>query len=141
MLPDRAIELSADECFTVTKAIENLQTVPDELYKQCEECLQTSLASHRGRAVTESPQKLLKAMSSMTSASSFSLVGSSMLDAHSDESIESNASRMDSPQNLKRGWDWRSGLAQGTKGKEVLRMLRLSLARKIASHWMDSELE
>lgn len=36
----------------------------------------------------------------------------------------------------KRGWDWRSGLGEDTKGEDVLRILRLGLAKDIAKHWM-----
>jgi hypothetical protein len=31
-----------------------------------------------------------------------------------------------------RGWDWRVGLPEGTRGEDVLRMLRLGLARGLS---------
>lgn len=34
--------------------------------------------------------------------------------------------------NIKRGWDWRSGLPREVKGAEVLRELRLGLAKQLA---------
>lgn len=37
----------------------------------------------------------------------------------------------------KRGWDWRTGLGENSKGEDVLRILRLGLAKDIARHWMS----
>lgn len=38
-----------------------------------------------------------------------------------------------------RGWDWRSGFARGTNGKDVLSVLRLALANQVADGWMTEE--
>jgi len=38
----------------------------------------------------------------------------------------------------KRGWDWRKGLGEDVKGEDVLRILRLGLAKDIAKHWITS---
>lgn len=75
-------------------------------------------------------------MSSMTSAGSFSLVGSSMLDSAS--SAASGSKALIKPGNEeRRGWDWRKGLEKEAKGEDVLRILRLGLARDIARHWVE----
>lgn len=77
-------------------------------------------------------------MSSMTSAGSFSLVGSSMLDSRTTEGSSSRA--LVKPEEVKRrGWDWRKGLARDAKGEDVLRILRLGLAKDIARHWIMDE--
>ena len=39
----------------------------------------------------------------------------------------------------KRGWDWRTGIGKGTKGNDVLRVLRLGLAKEVARAWVDGE--
>lgn len=31
-----------------------------------------------------------------------------------------------------RGWDWRAGLAEGSRGEDILRVLRLGLARGLS---------
>ena len=76
-------------------------------------------------------------MSSMTSASSFSLVGSSMLDVQSFDSQDSLDVLTDKFDVAARGWDWRKGIAKGAKGEDVLRVLRLGMTRSIARYWME----
>lgn len=34
------------------------------------------------------------------------------------------------------GRDWRAGMASNAKGEDVLRMLRLGLAKEMARHWI-----
>ena len=46
--------------------------------------------------------------------------------------------RDDSKDDVKRGWDWRKGLEKDAKGEDVLRILRLGLAKDIAKHWVTS---
>ena len=38
-----------------------------------------------------------------------------------------------------RGWDWRKGLGKDAQGEDVLRILRLGLAKDIARHWIMEE--
>ena len=40
---------------------------------------------------------------------------------------------------VKRGWDWRKGLRRDAKGEEVLRVLRLGLARDVARVWVEGD--
>ena len=92
---------------------------------------------------------LKKQMSSITSAdSSFSLVGSSLLDSQLvdamdvDSNTQNNGSGSSSraltksDEDVKRGWDWRKGLDEGATGEDVIRILRLGLASEIAGHWL-----
>ena len=39
----------------------------------------------------------------------------------------------------KRGWDWRMGFAREVKGEDVLRILRLGLAREVARAWVEDD--
>lgn len=39
----------------------------------------------------------------------------------------------------KRGWDWRLGMRDRVKGDDVLRILRLGLAKEVARAWVDGE--
>lgn len=130
---------SLRQCFAVLKAIEDLQTVTPRVYAQCEECFRAAIAAFEGRSAPAAPRELLKkSMSSMTSAGSFSLVGSSMLESRTTEGSSSRA--LGRPEEVKRrGWDWRKGLARDAKGEDVLRILRLGLAKDIARHWITDE--
>ena len=128
--------LSLPQCFALLKAIEDLQTVTSRVYAQCEACFRSTLDAYQGRRAPASSRELLKkTMSSMSS--SFSLVGSSMLDSESSNDINSSRALMKSEEDGNRGWDWRKGLAAGAKGEDVLRILRLGLAKDIARHWIS----
>ena len=131
--------LSLRQCFAVLKAIEDLQTVTSRVYAQCEECFRAATAAFEGRSAPAAPRELLKkSMSSMTSAGSFSLVGSSMLDSRTTEGSGSRA-LIKPEEGKRRGWDWRKGLAKDARGDDVLRILRLGLAKDIARHWIADE--
>ena len=131
--------LSLPQCTSLLKAIEDLETVTGRVYNQCERCFHATLTAFHGNALPASPRQLLKTMSSMTSASSFSLVSSSMVDSLSSNGMESNGALVNSQQQEKRGWDWRAGTTSDMKGEDVLRILRLGLARDVARHWMDDD--
>ena len=60
-----------------------------------------------------------------------------MLDSESSNENGSSRALVQSGENGRRGWDWRKGLAEGAKGEDVLRMLRLGLAKDIARHWIS----
>jgi len=60
-----------------------LQTIYPRIYVQCQECFQFTLAAGRGIQRPPSPREMLKmSLSSLTSSSAFSLVGSSMVEDH-----------------------------------------------------------
>lgn len=60
-----------------------------------------------------------------------------MLDSESSNGTGSSGTLVKPQQDRKRGWDWRNGLAEEAKGEDVLRMLRLGLAKDIARHWIS----
>lgn len=129
--------LSLPQCFALLKAIEDLQNITPRVYSQCEEFFRSTLAACKNRVVPPSPRRLLKkTMSSMTTTSSFSLVGSSMLQSESSNMSDSRT-LVKLGGNEKRGWDWRTGLEDNAKGEDVLRILRLGLAKDIAKHWIN----
>lgn len=83
----------------------------------------------------------------MTSSSGFSLVGSFMLESESSMGgggdgggsgvmvkAPKDGGKGDS---AKRGWDWRKGVGREALGSDVLRILRLSLARDISRAWVE----
>ena len=91
---------------------------------------------------------LKKQMSSITSGSSFSLVGSSLLDDQLVDAMDvdsGESSKMlvrsgeEEGEGKKKGWDWRKGMDEGANGEDVVRILRLGLARDVAACWMRGE--
>ncbi|KAI9762074.1 MAG: hypothetical protein M1840_001483 [Geoglossum simile] len=115
--------LSVKQIISLMKACEDLQTTSPRTYAQCEEFFQTTISSH-----TSPRASLKKTMSSMTSTSSFSLVGSSLLGSESAESTSSSGVLVKG--NVKRGWDWRKGLPPKITGDLMLKILRLELAKE-----------
>lgn len=129
--------LSQRQAFALLKAIEDLETVTPRVYARCEECFRSTLAAFHEKTAPASPRELLKkTMSSMTSAGSFSLVGSSMLDSESSGHMGNSKALISSQEEEKRGWDWRKGLGKDAKGEDVLRILRLGLAKELARHML-----
>lgn len=146
--------LSMSQQFTILSAIEDLETVTPRVYSQCEECFRSTLLEYHSSGAGDpsasqsfvlppSPRAMLKkSVSSLTGSSSFSLIGSDMLESARVRSVSREGSGSSSavlvPRPgerkgaLQRGWDWRAGLAEDAKGEDVLRILRLGLARGVS---------
>jgi hypothetical protein len=117
------------------KAIEDLQAVGPRVYSACTEFLQTVVASGQGLKGSSPTDMLRKTPSNISGTSgSFSMVGSSMLASQLKQSMSNSGVMVKS--NLKRGWDWRRGISAGTSGDDLLRILRLGLAKDLARAWL-----
>ena len=132
--------------FTLLSAIESLETVSRNIYMRCEDCLTSTLSSyHNNQSPPSSREMMRKTVSSLTSSSGFSLVGSEML----GESMTSgggsgsmvklgdrrtkNGIKTDE---VKRGWDWRKEVQRDANGEDVLRTLRRGIAKDMARAWV-----
>ncbi|KAJ5225059.1 hypothetical protein N7468_006284 [Penicillium chermesinum] len=117
--------LSVSEQFTILSAIEDLETVTPRVFAQCEECFRSTLLAQRNAPdgfAPPSPREMLKKSVSGLAGSTFSLIGTQgVLVPHP----EKDAGRA-------RGWDWRVGLPESIKGADVLRLLRLGLAKGLS---------
>ncbi|KAH0543031.1 hypothetical protein FGG08_002639 [Glutinoglossum americanum] len=124
--------LTVAQSVSIMKAIEDLQTTSPRIYAQCEEFFQSTISSQNSPRAS-----LKKTISSMTSASSFSLVGSSMLGSESPESTGNSGVLV--KEDIRRGWDWRKGIPPKATGDMVLRILRLELAKELAKVWLRED--
>ena len=52
-----------------------------------------------------------------------------------DNSDTTNADKVQ----VRRSWDWRKGWQRGATGEDVLRVLRLNIAKELAQGWMDGD--
>ncbi|KAL2824786.1 hypothetical protein BDW59DRAFT_147089 [Aspergillus cavernicola] len=137
--------LTTSQQFAILSAIEDLETVTPRVYAQCEECFRSTLleyySSKAGKTAESyvlppSPRALLKkSVSSLTGSSTFSIIGSDMLELARTRSLSGSAEgsgvlipRSEGAVASEREWDWRAGLTEEAKGEDVLRMLRLGLA-------------
>ena len=130
--------LTTDQMYALLAAIEDLQTVNSRVYDATEECLQAALRNYAG-SVPPSPRDMLKkSVSSGTNSNfSFSMMGSEML-ARSEEGGSGVLVGKASPAAVERGWDWRAGFKEkGTSGKDVLKALRLGIAKELSMAELD----
>ncbi|KAJ5951714.1 uncharacterized protein N7479_010127 [Penicillium vulpinum] len=146
--------LSVSQQFTILSAIEDLETVTPRVYSQCEECFRSTLLEYQsstrgGSDGPPSPRALLKKSVSNFSASSFAFIGNDMLESararsgsgSGPASVGSSGVLVPAPSDkasADRGWDWRVGLPETTKGEDILQMLRLGLARGLSHGSMGS---
>ncbi|KAF2868699.1 hypothetical protein BDV95DRAFT_119920 [Massariosphaeria phaeospora] len=134
--------LTLQHLYALLAAVEDLETAPSMIKTQCEECLATAIAAAHDGA-TPSPHHLLqKSTSNLTTASSqYSLIGSVDFSSVEGQSTESSAVliRGGHVDASKRGWDWRRGLGKDASGADVVRMLRLGLAKEIARVYVEGE--
>ncbi|OJJ48114.1 hypothetical protein ASPZODRAFT_62552 [Penicilliopsis zonata CBS 506.65] len=150
--------LSMSQQFTILSAIEDLETVTPRVYAQCEECFRSTLIEYHHSSsaangstgtspslvLPPSPRALLKkSVTSLTASSTFSFIGSDMVGSartrsgSGSGSTSSSAVLVPHPRERKspssdRGWDWRAGLSEEARGEDVLRILRLGLARGLS---------
>lgn len=119
---------------TLLKTIEDVQSVGSRIYSACTGFLQTVLASAPGLKGSSPADMLRKSTSNLSGTSSFSLVGSSMLASQMKQSMGSSGVLV--KENVKRGWDWRQGVTASTTAEDLLKLLRLGLAKDLAKAWM-----
>lgn len=127
-------EVNLDEIDVLLKAVEDLQSVGERVYKSAEEFFQLVLAGVPGGLKGSTPADLMRrSTSAMTGSSSFVLAGSQMLASQLQRSISGGMGRS----NLRRGWDWRREIDNGTTGEDFLRRMRLGLAKDLARLWLE----
>jgi hypothetical protein len=126
--------ITASQIGTLLKAVEDIQSVGPRVYSTCCEFLQTVIASGQGLKGSSPADMLRKSTSNISGTSSFSLVGSSMLASQLKQSMGSSGVLVRG--NIKRGWDWRQGISAGTSAEDLLRVLRLGLAKDLAEAWL-----
>lgn len=117
------------------RAIEDLETVTSRIYEQVETLFQAAMSDYHGNR-TASPKDLAKSLSKSVA----NLSGSTYGLVNSNGSIESaNDSASASQEQIRRGWDWRKGIAltagKSAKGSDVLRVLRVQIAKEMAKCW------
>ena len=124
--------ITLDHIDTMLKALEDLHEVGDRVKSACEEFLQVVLAAAPGGLKGSTPADLLKKSTGNISGS-YILAGSSMMVSQLQKSLGPGAGPT---KNVKRGWDWRKEMPADTKGENVMRRLRLGLAKDLAALWL-----
>ncbi|KAI5307920.1 hypothetical protein KEM55_007053, partial [Ascosphaera atra] len=152
--------LTSDQQYDILAAIEDLQTVTRRVYDQCEECLQATLYHHfnyddvsaqQTTSRPASPEKpnfsfsiskrdnsiptqslLSKSISTAAPFSGFSLIGNEMLGNKGDGGVSEANEPTERANEVRREWDWRTGIQKGATGEDILRILRLQLAKGLS---------
>lgn len=118
------------------RAIEDLQTVTSRVYEQADALFRSAMANYHGTPSPAAPKDLARTLSKSVS----NLTGSSYGMITSQGSIVSadgaDATSGDGAEDVKRGWDWRKGIAvmagKNAQGADVLRVLRVQIAKEMA---------
>ncbi|ROV89855.1 hypothetical protein VMCG_09508 [Cytospora schulzeri] len=129
--------ITLEQLDILLKAIEDVQAVGSRVYDTCKEFFELVLASAPALLKGSTPADLMR--KSTDKGNSMVLSGSSMLASqlHRSVSGSSTAGGALAPKgNLRRGWDWRSGLESSTSAEDVLRILRLGLTKDLAKLWL-----
>jgi hypothetical protein len=140
--PKRTLTLR--HLYDLLAAVEDFETASSLIHGQCEEVLSTTFsAAHDTSSSPPNPHHLLqKSTSGLTTASSqYSLIGSTELGSVQGQSIESSAVLVKGGHvdESKRGWDWRKGFQRGAKGEDIMRVLRLGIAKEIGRAFAEGE--
>ena len=126
------------QLFILLKAVEDLQTVGPRVFAQTETLFATAIENAFGADVPSPRAMLRKEASGLTASSQFSLVGSSLLSSQEVALAESGESGvLVGGGEGRRGWDWRKGLKRTSKAEDVLLILRLQLAERVADAWTE----
>lgn len=128
---------STSQLFTLLRAVEDLQTVGPRIFAFNETLFTTTLENAWGADVPSPRAMLKKETSGMTGSSQFSLVGSSLLNSQEAMAESGESEVLVGNPNLRRGWDWRKGLKRTSKAEEVLRIVRLVVAERVADAWSE----
>lgn len=119
------------QSLTLLSAIESLATLPatSSIHTACVDVLRATLAHCHDDDGESSASDILS--KSTSSHFSFSIIGKS------DESLNKSTGKLKSlSTNVKRGWDWRTGMRKDATSEDVLKILRLGLAKEIAGQWV-----
>ncbi|KAF1946815.1 hypothetical protein EJ02DRAFT_430377 [Clathrospora elynae] len=142
--PKRTLTLR--HLYDLLAAIEDLDTAPSMIRIQCEEVLNTTLLSAHdadGSQQLPNPHHLLqKSTSNLTTASSqYSLIGSTDFASMDGQSTEGSTVFVKGGHvdDSKRGWDWRRGFPRGATSEDIIRVLRLGIAREIGRAFAEGE--
>lgn len=142
--PKRTLTLR--HLYDLLSAIEDLDTAPSMVRSQCEEVLATTLLSAHDSSSSHqlpNPHHLLqKSTSNLTTASSqYSLIGSTEFGSADGQSTDGSTVlvRGGHVDETERGWDWRRGFKRDTTGADVVRVLRLGVARETARAFATGE--
>ncbi|KAF2731571.1 hypothetical protein EJ04DRAFT_514514 [Polyplosphaeria fusca] len=134
--------LSMKNIYALMSAVENIDTAPPLIRAQAEECLRTTLAAAHDAPVPSPDSLLQKSTSNLTTASSqYSLIGSQDLPSTDGQSTESSTVLVKggSVDDARRAWDWRKGFKDSATGKDIIRVLRLGLAKESARAFAGGE--
>jgi hypothetical protein len=125
-------EVDLDQIDVLLKAVEDLQSVGDRVYRSAEEFFQLVLASVPGGLKGSTPADLMRKSSA---GGSFVLAGSQVLASQLQRSI--SGGNMKGGSNVRRGWDWRREMSSGITGEGFLRRMRVGLTKDLARLWLE----
>jgi len=131
---------SFPQLMALLKVVEDLETIGPQVMKRCEKLFNAALENAHSSNPSSPHDYLKKSVSNLTTASSqFSLITSSMLKSKTmggaANSTEGSGLLIQGP--IQRTWDWRKAMHNDAEPSDVLRILRLGLAKELAKGWIE----
>ncbi|RXG45636.1 hypothetical protein VDGE_00205 [Verticillium dahliae] len=127
--------ITLDQIHTLLKAVEDIETVSPTVFDAADDYFKLVLASAQGLKGSSPHDLMRKSTGGLSGSSSYVMDGSSMLASQLHRSV-SGGSSVKFGSNVRRGWDWRSGLLASATSKDVLRILRLGLSKDLSKLWL-----
>ncbi|POS85963.1 hypothetical protein EPUL_001970 [Erysiphe pulchra] len=123
--------LTVRQIETLLYAIEDLHSIPSRIYTICADFLYTVMDSRGETSSTQSQQHLNMGSNRM---SNHHPTGNSLLASQLKQLV--NIPGKEGRDTIQRGWDWRDNLSAETTADELLKLLRLGLAKDLAKAWL-----
>lgn len=137
--PGAKTAITLDHIDTLLKAAEDLAAIKStSVYTTCDEFFKLTLASMPGLKGSN-PMDLMRKSTvggDGSTSSSYVLGGSSLIASQLSRSM-SSSSLANKAAISNKGWDWRSGFNANSRADDLLKRLRLGVARDLARLWVE----
>ncbi|KAI6323154.1 hypothetical protein MCOR34_001902 [Pyricularia oryzae] len=137
--PGAKTAITLDHIDTLLKAAEDLAAIKStSVYTTCDEFFKLTLASMPGLKGSN-PMDLMRKSTvggHGSTSSSYVLGGSSLIASQLSRSM-SSSSLANKAAISNKGWDWRSGFNANSRADDLLKRLRLGVARDLARLWVE----
>lgn len=126
--------LKPAQIFAILRAVEDISSVSESIFSTCEQCLDATMSDARGKPSQSLKSTLRKSTNALTDASRSHLLESTVQSSGAGGDALRRTGQKKG-QDVERAWDWRKGLSSTTSGHDVLKIVRVALAREIAAAW------
>ena len=103
-----------------------------DVFSACESCLDATVEALHDVSAEVVTKEVRKSTDALTEASRKRLLSTVLREPKGEKGKGGSTATSDQ----RRTWDWRRGLIDGTSGRDVLRILRVALAKEVSRAWI-----